>query len=108
VSGRTVNGKFRKAVSVTDSLESADNIAVRYLWARERIKQLSDYGEFGESVKDEVTQLGLEYHLMTEYTSFVAVDSEKRNTGESITVKQPLLCPRCQQPGGRELLRSKI
>ncbi|MFH1368122.1 MAG: VIT domain-containing protein [Elusimicrobiota bacterium] len=93
VTGRTVNGKFRKAVKVSKYLESRDNIAVKYLWARERIKQLSDFGEYGESVQEEVTQLGLEYHLMTQYTSFVAVDSEKRNTGGSITVKQPLPLP---------------
>ena len=34
--------------------------------------------------------LGLKYHLMIQYTSFVAVDTIVRDTGELVTVKQPL------------------
>jgi Ca-activated chloride channel homolog len=45
-------------------------------------------------VKDEVTKLGLRYHLMTQYTSFVAVDTIVRDTGEVVTVKQPLPLPK--------------
>ncbi len=37
--------------------------------------------------------LGLKYHLMTQYTSFVAVDTIVRDTGELVTVKQPLPLP---------------
>jgi Ca-activated chloride channel family protein len=40
-----------------------------------------------------VTKLELKYHLMTEYTSFVAVDKVIRETGEVVTVKQPLPLP---------------
>jgi hypothetical protein len=44
-------------------------------------------------VKEEVTELGLRYHLMTQHTSFVAVDTIVRDTGEVVTVKQPLPLP---------------
>ena len=40
-----------------------------------------------------MTGLGLKYHLMTDYTSFVAVDTIIRETGEVVTVKQPLPLP---------------
>ena len=72
------------------------NRAVRYLWARERIKLLGDYEQFGvdsNRVK-EITQLGIEYNLLTKYTSFVAVDERVRNeTGQDTAVTQPLPLP---------------
>ncbi|HJW71970.1 MAG TPA: VIT and VWA domain-containing protein, partial [Geothrix sp.] len=69
--------------------------ALRQLWARQRIQMLSDYDQFGQDAgrKAEVTRLGLAYHLLTAYTSFVAVDSQVRNHGGSTTVTQPLPMP---------------
>ena len=93
VTGRTPSGIYRKEIKVTQSLEDTDNSALKYLWAREKIARLSDYGAAGEDVRAEVTKLGLEYHLMTQYTSFVAVDKVIRKTGEMVTVKQPLPLP---------------
>jgi len=56
-----------------------ENEALKYLWARKKIQLMSDYGissneEDDLSVEEEITQLGLQYNLVTEYTSFVAVD----------------------------------
>jgi Ca-activated chloride channel family protein len=93
VTGRTPSGTYRKEIKVTKSLEDANNSALKYLWARERIARLSDYAGAGEDTRTEVTKLGLEYHLMTQYTSFVAVDKVIRKTGEIVTVKQPLPLP---------------
>jgi Ca-activated chloride channel family protein len=93
VSGRTPNGMFKKDIKIDAHLEDDENAPLMYLWAREKIARLSDYGSVGEDVKDEVTALGLKYHLMTEYTSFVAIDKEIRETGEVVTVKQPLPLP---------------
>jgi len=58
-----------------------DNIALKYLWARKKIKLMSDYGiasnEDDEvSIEEEITQLGLHYSLVTDYTSFVAVNDD--------------------------------
>lgn len=93
VTGRTMSGRYKKTVDVKKYPEDKDNTALQYLWAREKIARLSDYGRAGQDIKGEVTELGLKYHLMTEYTSFVAVDSMKRATGETVTVKQPLPLP---------------
>jgi Ca-activated chloride channel family protein len=72
------------------------NSALRYLWARHRIALLSDYNRLwrqDERVK-EVTRLGLNYNLLTAYTSFVAVDTQVRlKGGEAVTIKQPLPLP---------------
>jgi len=72
------------------------NLALRYLWARHRIAILSDYNRLSpadERVK-EVTNLGLTYNLLTQYTSFIAIDTQIRlKDGKARTVKQPLPLP---------------
>jgi len=93
VPGEKLEGRH----NLEDATISKDNAALRYLWARHRIMRLSDMnkltGKDTERVK-EVTELGLNYNLMTEYTSFVAVDSLVRADGtKSTTVKQPLPLP---------------
>jgi len=93
VTGKMARGKYKKEIKVKSSMEDMSNSAIKYLWARERIAKLDDYGKVGSDVKDEVTRLGLKYHLMTQYTSFVAVDKIIRKTGEVVTVKQPLPLP---------------
>jgi len=93
VTGQTVSGVYEQGFTVTPKLEDQNNAALKYLWAREKIARLADYGRTGSDVKEEVTELGLKYHLMTEYTSFVAVDTVIRKTGEVVTIKQPLSLP---------------
>ena len=93
VSGKTAKGNYVKNITVTSSLEDKNNTALVYIWAREKIARLADYGHIGVDVKEEVTELGLKYHLMTDFTSFVAVDKIIRKTGEVVTVKQPLPLP---------------
>jgi len=96
LSGTSGNGRYRETIDVRSVKPHKRNSALRYLWARHRIALLSDYIKLrprDERVK-EVTELGLAYNLLTAYTSFVAVDSEVRNTtGESTTIKQPLPLP---------------
>lgn len=50
--------------------------ALPSLWARSRVKELTRAMLLGEvtAMRDEVTALGLRFGLVTEYTSFVAVD----------------------------------
>ncbi len=93
VTGNTVKGNYVRKIPVTPSLEDKHNSALTYIWAREKIARLADYGRIGVDVKKEVTELGLKYHLMTDFTSFVAVDKVIRKTGEVVTVKQPLPLP---------------
>ena len=73
-------GTVSRSFSFSDFSANADeNIALKYLWARKRIKLFSDYGISSNdkdslSVEEQITRLGLRYSLITEYTSFVAVD----------------------------------
>jgi Ca-activated chloride channel family protein len=93
IKGNTPKGVYANEIKITVSDENEDNLPIMYVWARERIARLSDYAGVGEDVSKEVTALGLKYHLMTDYTSFVAVDKVVRETGEVVTVKQPVPLP---------------
>ncbi len=97
ITGTTGEGNFTKTFDVGGMSASAENSALKYLWARNRIMLLDDYGKIPgdfEATKKQVLDLGLKYNLLTAYTSFIAIDSELRNnTGESTTVKQPLPLP---------------
>ncbi len=93
--GFTGNGKYTHTLSVADYAPSSDNGALKYLWARHRISILSDYNQLRPNDEriQEVTRLGLAYNLLTAYTSFVAVDTQVRNTQGVTTVNQPLPLP---------------
>jgi Ca-activated chloride channel family protein len=94
ISGATGNGSFQTSLSVASAAPSDDLVALRYLWARDRIGRLSDFATAGEDHRDAITALGLEHHLMTAYTSFVAVDHVVRNIdGKRTTVRQPIPLP---------------
>ncbi len=108
ISGKSADGDFAKRISLVPSetgsataafggtFLSEKNAALPYLWARDRIAELKDFNQIGpdESLKKEITSLGLKYNLMTEYTSFVAVDTEVRADGKKVeTVRQPLPLP---------------
>lgn len=91
VTGLTGIGNYTKIIPVADAQQDGETSALRHLWARHRIQMLGDYGLLGGVVNQaEITRLGLAYELMTEYTSFVAVDTEIRNPGTpAVQVAQP-------------------
>jgi len=97
ISGYTGKGKFKKILTVENSMISQKHNAIRYLWAREKIQGFSDYGdsELDNTTISKITKLGLDYNLMTEYTSFVAVDRQEIvDANEKLTtVKQALSMP---------------
>ncbi len=95
VKGMTGSGEYTESINVADAI-SGQNDAVGYLWARKRVERLTDYGASGDNpeVQQEVTQIGLNYHMITPYTSFIAVLDVVRNPdGEGTDVDQPLPLP---------------
>ena len=100
ISGLSGNHDFHQKLYVNNYPPSEQNSALKYLWARHVIQRLDDYGQLNqygeedEAVKEEIIELGLKYNLLTRYTSFIAIDSLIRNTGDSTaTVTQPLPLP---------------
>lgn len=96
VRGLTGTAPYLETFNVRHVNASRSDAALRYLWARHRIAVLGDYTKLqrdDERVK-EITTLGLAYNLLTDYTSFVAIDTVVRNTdGRVETVTQPLPLP---------------
>lgn len=95
ITGKTGNGDYSQRILVSDIASNSDN-ALGYLWARKRVDRLTDYGlnENNPDVKAEITQIGLSYHMITPYTSFIAVlDTIRNPDGESTDVNQPLPLP---------------
>ena len=96
LSGQTGGGPYTAEIEVDRESSATSHEALAYLWARHRIALLSDYNGVRQDPETtaEVTRLGLEYNLLTQYTSFVAIDSRVRREGDEVTtVKQPLPLP---------------
>jgi Ca-activated chloride channel family protein len=96
ITGKTAGKPYTQEIQVTGDMVSASNSALRYLWARHRIVELADMVKLtaDDAAVKAVTQLGLDYNLLTDYTSFVAVDTQVRTNGRpQNTVKQPLPLP---------------
>ena len=96
ISGTTGRGAFRTSVPVWPAGDDMNHAALRHLWARTRIAELSDFGprDPGDEVKAQIVSLGLTYGLLTKYTSFVAVQEKVRRTSEGADeVDQPLPLP---------------
>jgi Ca-activated chloride channel family protein len=97
IDGITGGGPYEQRLDLTAAEPREDNAALRYLWARSRIQTLADYNQLApddERVK-EVTRLGLTYGLLTQYTSFVAIDRVVRsvNPNDPVSVDQPSPMP---------------
>ena len=103
LTGKTGRKNYRQTFDISKLAADTTTQALRYLWARERIKYL-DYmenpgrgwwrSEEDPSMSKEITQLGLKYGLMTNYTSFIAIDEVVvEKDGKQVTVKQPLPLP---------------
>jgi len=94
LTGKTGQGDYVSRFDVTGSQPDEGNGALRYLWARTRIAELSDYGSAEEENVSEITGLGLQYNLLTPYTSFIAVREVVTNpTGSAQDVNQPVPLP---------------
>ncbi len=110
VRGYSGANEYTKAFNLEDAT-SENNQALRYLWARNRVRYLDDFAQYYTNSQyrgydnagntpntpdrvSEITRLGLKYNILTQYTSFIAVDSIIRRTeGKISTIKQPLPLP---------------
>ena len=84
ISGTTGRGAYQTSIAVSPANVDESHAALRHLWARTRIADLSDFGPATPSEERvaEITSLGLTYSLLTRYTSFIAVQEIVRTTDE--------------------------
>ena len=97
IEGQSASGPYREEVEI-DGRTPQNAAALRSLWARHRIAALSDQEslEGGDAFAKRITELGLKYSLLTQYTSFIAVDKVVRNPApqNAAGVDQPSPLPK--------------
>ncbi|MET4576683.1 VIT and vWA domain-containing protein [Ottowia thiooxydans] len=96
IEGHAAGGQYQQALPIDLQVSDNSTTALRYLWARHRIAALSDEEALtgGDAQKAAITRLGLDYNLLTQYTSFIAVDKVVRNPGgQGATANQPSAMP---------------
>jgi Ca-activated chloride channel homolog len=88
--GRAAGADFLREINVELPESEERHDALASLWARTRIDGLmaQDYGGLQagaarKGVEEEVTRLGLDHRLMTQFTSFIAVDEVVTAPGEA-------------------------
>jgi hypothetical protein len=79
--GRTADGAFERTVPFQASPASEHGSAIASLWARSKVEHLMrtdmqalHNNRFPDEIKQQIVALGVEFSLMTQFTSFVAVD----------------------------------
>lgn len=96
ITGKTGTKDFVQEIDVSQTIPSEENGAIRYLWARKKVDMLTAYGyaKEDENIREAVTSIGLDYSMLTPYTSFVAVlDTIRNPEGDSMDVDQPSPLP---------------
>lgn len=99
--GKTGEGKFERKINVTLPEKEPDNQVLASLWARAKVGHLMNQdlaaaqrGKPDPAVKEEILGLGLRFQLLTQYTSFVAVEHVRiTEGGRSRTVAVPVEMP---------------
>ena len=99
--GKRAGRPFERAIRVELPSDEPHNQALAGLWARTRIDQLMSedwngiqQGNPKTEVREQITQLGLDYRLMTQFTSFVAVEEQTVvEGGRRRTIQVPVEMP---------------
>lgn len=98
--GVTLHGRAAdRTVSVPIRVSNLTGASARVhgtLWARSKVSELEQqlWDGAGASAVRAITDLGIEHHLVTRFTSFVAVDRSRRvATAAPTTIVQPLDAP---------------
>jgi Ca-activated chloride channel family protein len=106
--GKRAGKAFSRDIKVELPANNNANQALAQLWARKKIDDVmsADWtgiqnGNPAAAVKDKVTQLGLDYRLMTQFTSFVAVEEQSVvEGGQRRTIQVPVEMPQGVSPEG--------
>lgn len=103
LSGQMGGTNWTKSIDVTFPDEDKTGSAIPSLWARQYVDELmrEDYmgmaganGTQNEKQKERIIEIALKHNIMTQYTSFVAVDKKVVNIGGKLrTVDIPVETP---------------
>jgi len=93
VKGRQGDGRYMESIALTE----VDGSGIASAWARAKVRGLENQQLWGDidEVEQEITDLALDYQLLTRYTSFVAVEREVTNPegAPPLSLDEPLVLP---------------
>lgn len=96
IRGKMAGRDYTREVPLIFPEAEAANDALATVWARTRVDELMSKYYGGKitdkkALEDEITQLGLEFGLMTQFTSFVAVEERIVNQdGKQVRIEVPV------------------
>jgi Ca-activated chloride channel family protein len=101
IRGRAAGREFVREIPVALPEEEAGRDVLATLWARRRVDELMgrdmagvQAGTAADPLREEITRLGLDFRLMTQFTSFVAVEERVvTDGGEPRRVDVPVETP---------------
>ncbi len=92
--GKLAGRDWSRQIQVQLPAQEPRHDVLASLWARNRIEDLLDDQRVGVEAREDVTRLGLDYQLMTPFTSFVAVEEMiVRDGGQPRRVEVPVEVP---------------
>lgn len=82
ISAMRGNESYTQIIKMNFRSEEQKNSSIAAYWARKKIDSMYREHQFtlNSKLEEEVTALGLRYAIMSEFTSFVAIDDTVRNT----------------------------
>jgi hypothetical protein len=96
LSGYAAGKPYKQTLNVVLPETNEKNSALGSIWARAQIDKLmredligAQRGVMKKELQDEVTDIALKHHIMTQFTSFVAVDESSKVTPGSKTIVVP-------------------
>jgi Ca-activated chloride channel homolog len=101
LTGFSAGKPYKQDLKVVFPEKQDGNAVIKSIWARAKVDRLmaedwggAQTGSVNKELKDEIVQTALDYHLMTQYTSFVAVEHKivtKGGKAETVpvNVEQP-------------------
>ena len=107
--GTLAGAPYERSINLVLPETETANDSLATLWARTRVDELSTTRlmavneKTGLEIDSAITNLGLEFGLMTKFTSFVAVEDRVANpNGDPTKVSVPAQLPEGMKPGGFE------
>ena len=104
--GKIAGQPYERDIAVNLPESETANDVLATLWARQRIDDISSdqlkaaTTEKGAELDKQITNIGLEFRLLTQFTSFVAVEDRVVNqNGKPVTVQVPVERPEGTEKG---------
>ncbi|MBX3152499.1 VWA domain-containing protein [Candidatus Obscuribacterales bacterium] len=94
LSGMRAGQPYKQTINLVLPELNATNPGIASIWARAKVDRLMSEDWFGaqsgkpnKEIKDEIVATALEHHIMTQYTSFVAVEEQYVTKGGKPTLQ---------------------